>query len=33
MKAIVSEKMKHALAMKIPIEIEMSEGKNWLEAH
>jgi DNA polymerase-1 len=32
-KKIVLDKMKHALPMTVPIEVEMSTGENWLEAH
>ena len=30
---IVSDKMKNAIQISVPIEIEMSTGDNWLEAH
>lgn len=30
---IVEDKMKHALDLNIPIEVEMGTGENWLEAH
>ena len=30
---IVSDKMKNAIEIAVPIEIEMSTGDNWLEAH
>ena len=30
---IVSDKMKNAIEIAVPIEIEMSNGDNWLEAH
>jgi DNA polymerase I len=32
-KAIVGEKMKNAIPLDVPVEIEMSTGENWLEAH
>ncbi|MFA5783186.1 MAG: DNA polymerase I, partial [Bacteroidales bacterium] len=32
-KQIVQDKMKHAIEMDVPIEVEMSTGDNWLEAH
>jgi DNA polymerase-1 len=32
-KALVLDSMKHAIDMSIPIEVEMSAGDNWLEAH
>jgi len=32
-KQIVQDKMKHAIEMGVPIEVEMSTGDNWLEAH
>ncbi len=32
-KAIVSEKMRTAIPLKVPILVEMGTGKNWLEAH
>jgi DNA polymerase-1 len=33
LKEIVSQRMKTALKMEVPIEIGMGTGKNWLEAH
>jgi DNA polymerase-1 len=30
---IVSERMKNALSLSVPVEIGMGTGKNWLEAH
>ncbi len=33
MKAIVSEKMRTAIPLNVPILVEMGTGKNWLEAH
>jgi len=32
-KQIVTDKMRNAIKMTVPIEIEMSTGDNWLEAH
>lgn len=32
-KPLIEEAMKTALALPIPIEVEMGTGKNWLEAH
>lgn len=32
-KAIVEEKMKDAIRLDVPVEIEISTGENWLEAH
>jgi DNA polymerase-1 len=33
LKTLVSNKMKHALTLNVPIEVNMGTGKNWLEAH
>jgi DNA polymerase-1 len=33
MKAIISYRMKTAIKTTVPIEIEIGEGGNWLEAH
>ena len=33
MEKLVSEKMRGALALNVPIEVEVGTGKNWLEAH
>lgn len=33
MKAIISHRMKTAIKTQVPIEIEIGEGSNWLEAH
>jgi DNA polymerase-1 len=30
---IVENGMKNAMPMKVPIVVEMGEGKNWLDAH
>jgi DNA polymerase-1 len=32
-RAIVEDKMKHAIKLEVPIEVEMGVGKTWLEAH
>jgi DNA polymerase-1 len=32
-KKIVENKMKHALKLDVPIDIEMGEGTSWFEAH
>ncbi len=32
-KEIVADKMRHALSLTVPIEVEMGTGENWLEAH
>jgi len=32
-KAIISDRMKSAIKMEVPIEIEIGQGRNWLEAH
>lgn len=32
-KNIILERMKTAIEMRVPIEVEIGEGKNWLEAH
>ena len=33
MKTLVEERMKHAIALKVPVEVGMGTGNNWLEAH
>lgn len=33
MKAIITNRMKNAIKMSVPIEIEIGQGDNWLEAH
>lgn len=33
MKKIISERMKNAIKMEVPILVEIGEGNNWLEAH
>ena len=33
LKALVSNKMKNALPLNVPVEVNMGVGKNWLEAH
>jgi len=32
-RALVEDKMKNAIALEVPIEVEMGVGQNWLEAH
>jgi DNA polymerase-1 len=32
-KEIVGERMRKALPLEVPVEVEMSHGDNWLEAH
>lgn len=32
-KNIILERMKTAIQMRVPIEVEIGQGKNWLEAH
>ncbi len=32
-RALVEEKMKTAIPLEVPIEVEMGVGENWLEAH
>lgn len=32
-KSIIENRMKNAIEMQVPIEIEIGEGRNWLEAH
>ncbi|MDO8992053.1 MAG: DNA polymerase I [Daejeonella sp.] len=33
MKGIITERMKNAIKMEVPILVEVGEGRNWLEAH
>jgi DNA polymerase-1 len=33
LKSIIEKRMKNAIELSVPIEIEMSTGSNWLEAH
>jgi DNA polymerase-1 len=33
MKEIITERMKNAIKMEVPILVEVGEGRNWLEAH
>ncbi len=33
MKSLVTKQMQKALLLKVPIEVEVGTGKNWLEAH
>src|SRR5690606_35675139 len=32
-KNIILDRMKSAIPMRVPIEVEIGEGNNWLEAH
>lgn len=32
-KNIVKEKMEHAVSLSVPLDVEMNNAKNWLEAH
>jgi DNA polymerase-1 len=32
-KRMVEDKMKHAMELDIPVEVDMNAGSNWLEAH
>jgi DNA polymerase-1 len=32
-RAMVSDKMRNAMPLKVPIEVEMGSGTDWLEAH
>lgn len=32
-KTIISDRMKNAMKLQVPIEIEIGQGNNWLEAH
>ncbi len=32
-KEIISQRMKNALKLQVPLEVEIGEGSNWLEAH
>ena len=33
LKALVRDKMENAVQLAVPLEVEMSTGANWLEAH
>lgn len=33
MKSIITERMKNAIKMEVPIMVQVGEGRNWLEAH
>ncbi len=33
LKPLVSDKMKHALQLNVPVDVHIGVGKNWLEAH
>ena len=32
-KDLISTRMKTAIALSVPLEVEIGQGKNWLEAH
>jgi len=32
-RAIVEDKMKNAIKLEVPIDVEIGVGDNWLEAH
>ncbi|HKR07069.1 MAG TPA: DNA polymerase I [Bacteroidia bacterium] len=32
-KKLVADRMKHALPLKVPVDVSIGSGKNWLEAH
>ncbi|MEP7167894.1 MAG: DNA polymerase I [Bacteroidota bacterium] len=32
-KKLVEDRMKHALPLKVPVDVSIGSGKNWLEAH
>jgi len=32
-KQLVEQRMKHSIPLNVPIEVEVSTGLNWLEAH
>ena len=33
LKTLVESRMKNALPLKVPVEVGIGTGKNWLEAH
>ncbi len=33
MRSLVAEKMRHAIDLTVPVEVEVGSGRNWLEAH
>ncbi len=33
LKPIIEQNMKDAIKLKVPIEVDMNTGQNWLEAH
>ena len=33
LKSLVENHMKNALPLKVPVEVGVGSGKNWLEAH
>ena len=32
-KPIIKQKMEGAIKLKVPVDVEMGTGRNWLEAH
>jgi DNA polymerase-1 len=32
-RALVDDKMKNAIPLHVPVDVEISSGNNWLEAH
>ncbi|MFZ0490773.1 MAG: DNA polymerase, partial [Salegentibacter sp.] len=32
-KKLIREEMENAYKMEVPLEVDMGEGRNWLEAH
>jgi DNA polymerase-1 len=32
-KKLVADRMKNALPLKVPVDVSIGSGKNWLEAH
>ncbi len=32
-KSIVKEKMEKAIALRVPVKVDIGLGKNWLDAH
>ncbi|HTB06435.1 MAG TPA: DNA polymerase, partial [Bacteroidia bacterium] len=33
LKPLVEDKMKNAITLNVPVDVNMGVGKNWLEAH
>jgi DNA polymerase-1 len=33
LREIIDDKMKNAMPLKVPVEVDMNTGMNWLEAH